>query len=51
VPIFGPPVDIDIATPQNEVQAEYSHFYTLALGLLNRYYPEKTITVSSRDPA
>ena len=44
-------IDIDIATPQNDVQAEFCQFYTLALGLLNRYYPEKTITVSSRDPA
>jgi len=44
-------IDIDIAKPQNDVQAESCQFYTLALGLLNRYYPEKTITVSSRDPA
>jgi len=37
--------------PQNEGQAESCQFYTLALGLLNRYYLVKTITVSSRDPA
>ena len=43
-------IDIDISTPQNDVQAESSHFYSLALALLNRFYPEKTITVSSRDP-
>ena len=43
-------IDINIAKSENNVQAESSHFYSEALELLNRFYPEKTITVSSRDP-
>ena len=31
-------------------QAEFDHFYAVALQLLNRYYPERVITKTSRDP-
>ena len=32
------------------VQEEFDYFYKVALGLLDRFYPERTITVRSRDP-
>ena len=34
-----------------ETQAVYDSFYAEALNLLNGFYPERTITVSSRDPS
>ena len=37
---------VDLADPQSE----YDKFYSVALELLNRFYPETTITVTSRDP-
>jgi len=43
--------EINIARTENELEAEYSHFYSVALEFLNRFYPEKTTTVTSRDPA
>ena len=33
-----------------DTQAEFDTFYDAALQLLNRFYPERTITVSPRDP-
>jgi len=33
-----------------DTQAEFDAFYDAALQLLNRFYPARTITVSSRDP-
>jgi len=32
------------------VQEEFDYFYNVALGLLDRFYPERTINVRSRDP-
>ena len=34
---------------QSDPQAFYDEFYTFLLGLLEEYYPERTITVTSRD--
>ena len=34
-----------------ETQAAYDSFYAVALNLLNSFYPERTNTVSSRDPS
>ena len=34
-----------------ETQAAYDFFYATALDLLSSFYPERTITVSSRDPS
>ena len=31
-------------------QAFYDSFYSFAVGLLDEFYPERTITVTSRDP-
>ena len=31
-------------------QAEFVHFYATALGLLNKFYPQRTITLTTRDP-
>ena len=33
-----------------DTQIEFDAFYTTALSLLNQYYPERTTTVTSRDP-
>jgi len=34
----------------NDCQSEFDQFYATALGLLNKYYPERTITITSHDP-
>ena len=36
--------------PSVNTQAEFDYFYDLATELLNQYYPERTITLTSRDP-
>ena len=33
-----------------DTQVEFDQFYCSALNLLNRFYPENTITLTSRDP-
>jgi len=33
-----------------DTQIEFDAFYTTALSLLNRFYPQRTITTTSRDP-
>jgi hypothetical protein len=33
-----------------QTQSEFDLFYTTALDLLNTFYPERTVTVTSRDP-
>jgi len=43
-------MDADISKPTNDCQSESDQFYATALGLLNKYYPERTITITSRDP-
>ena len=42
-------LDISVDKHSN-IQAMFDAFYTIALELLDRFYPERTITVSSRDP-
>ena len=42
--------DTEISEPINDCQSEIDQFYANALGLLNKYYPECTITITSRDP-
>ena len=34
----------------NDCQSEFDQFYATTLGLLNKYYPKRTITITSRDP-
>ena len=34
----------------NDCQSEFDQFYATAPGILNEYYPERTITITSRDP-
>ena len=31
-------------------QAEFDHFYSTAIGLLDQFYPERTVTMTTRDP-
>ena len=38
------------STPSDNVQAAFDSFYSIALGLLNKFYPVRTITRCSRDP-
>jgi len=40
----------DNPEPTTDCQTEFDQFYATALGLLNQYYPERTITITSRDP-
>jgi len=37
-------------TEHIDVQTEFDQFYDITLGLLNVFYPEQSITVTSRDP-
>jgi len=37
-------------TEHTDVQTEYDQFYDISLGLLNAFYPERSVTVTSRDP-
>ena len=37
--------------PSINTQAEFDYFYSTALGLLDQFYPEHSIKVTSRDPA
>ena len=41
---------LEFDLPQTDVQAAFNYFYSVILSLLDQFYPEKTITVSSRDP-
>jgi len=43
---------LDMNSPQSlgDTQGEFDHFYNTAFQLLNQFYPERTITVTSRDP-
>ena len=34
-----------------EPQTFYGEFYAFAIGLLDTFYPERTVTVTSRDPS
>jgi hypothetical protein len=36
--------------PSVNTQAEFDHFYSTALALLNKFYPQRTITLTTRDP-
>jgi len=45
---FPPTSDAMLGT--DDPQLEYDKFYSVALELLNRFYPQRTITVTSRDP-
>jgi len=47
---FNNPNPTASADPSVNTQAEFDYFYKLAIELLNQYYPERTITLTSRDP-
>ena len=34
----------------SDLQTQFDTFYDTALALLNKFYPEREITVTSRDP-
>lgn len=44
-------LDFDFVTDFTDVQSQFDAFYTAACDLLDTYYPERTITVTSRDPS
>jgi len=41
---------LEFDLPQTDIQAAFNHFYSVTVSLLNHFYPEKTIMLSSRDP-
>ena len=44
------PRQSDSSEQNMNTQAEFDHFYATALGLLNKFHPERTITITTRDP-
>jgi len=34
----------------NDVQSEFDRFYSMAMSLLDQFYPEKSVTITSADP-
>jgi len=47
---LGVRLNVDELAMTSDPQAFYDAFYALAIGLLDTYYPERTITVTARDP-
>ena len=46
-------IELGLSLPQidhNNVQREFDQFYDISLDLLNAFYPERSVTVTSRDP-
>jgi hypothetical protein len=43
-------IDLDSLQPSSDTQSEFDQFYTKATEFLNQFYPERTITIKSRDP-
>ena len=39
------------STSESDTQLEFDQFYRSSLHLLDQFYPEKTVTIRSRDPA
>jgi len=48
---FSDPCPIASSDPSMNTQAEFDHFYSRALELLDLFYPEQTVKITSRDPA
>ena len=44
-------MDIDLSQIPGDLQSKFDYFYSYASRLLDTYYPVRTITVTSRDPA
>jgi hypothetical protein len=44
-------VDFDCSHSSCDTQSTFDLFYTQAIGLLDTFYPERVITITSRDPA
>jgi Reverse transcriptase (RNA-dependent DNA polymerase)/Endonuclease/Exonuclease/phosphatase family len=47
---FENPYPTAYSDPAMNTQSEFDHFYSIADALLNKFYPERTITMTSRDP-
>jgi len=44
-------LDFDISHDRStDAQSMFDHFFETALQLLNSFYPERTVTVTTRDP-
>jgi len=48
---MGSQPGIDELAHTIEPQTFYDEFYAFATGLLDTFYPERTVTVTSRDPS
>jgi len=47
---FDNPHPTVYSDPEMNVQSEFDYFYSVTIELLNQFYPERSITMSSRDP-
>ena len=47
---FDNPYPTAYSDPAMNTQAEFDHFYSTAIGLLDQFYPERTVTMTTRDP-
>jgi hypothetical protein len=36
--------------PCSDTQTQFDEFYSKAMSILNRFYPERTVTITTRDP-
>ena len=43
-------VDFSLTVLATDVQSQCDMFYVMAHQLLDQFYPERTVTVTSRDP-
>ena len=47
---FDNPYPTAYSDPAMNTQAEFDYFYSTAIGLLDQFYPERTVTMTTRDP-
>ncbi len=47
---FDNPQPAASSDPSINAQSDFDHFYATAIGLLNKFYPKRTITVTTKDP-
>ena len=47
---FDNPYPTAYSDPAMNTQSEFDYFYSISIALLNQFYPQRTITMTSRDP-
>ena len=43
--------DFDTQRFTTDTQSNFNEFYAVAIGLLNQFYPERSVSLTSRDPS